>query len=204
MFPPDKTKSEPRDALAAMIEQLGEPDASVRARAASEIFTLARERTLRCTNAWLRDAELGVLFVRESSGVELPRITVGVAVRPGTFARIREANGSPMLAEIPADLDAIEFELHFAGGVRLDLLTTRDEGADGAIARFLRKSGEGIQQVELDVRNVDQAEGLLGSRFRLAAIYPAARAGANGTRVNFFLASDPDGGKLLIELVEMP
>jgi len=36
----------------------------------------------------------------------------------------------------------------------------------------------------------------------LQAIYPATRAGADGTRVNFFLIPGPDGKKVLVELVE--
>jgi hypothetical protein len=49
---------------------------------------------------------------------------------------------------------------------------------------------------------VDRATAILRSRFGLAPIYPATRAGADGTRVNFFLAATPDGKKVLIELVQ--
>jgi hypothetical protein len=209
MLPPEKTKNESQNEFAALIERLGDHDASVRESAAGEIFALGRSRAQRCAGPWMRDAELaGWVAVLEAQSDEttakFPRTTVGVAVRPEAFERIRKANGSPALAEVPSDLDAREFELYFAGGVRLDILTTRDESSDGAIARYLRKSGQGIQQVELDVRSVDRATQLLGSRFGLAAIYPAARSGANGTRMNFFLVSDPEGGRLLIELVEAP
>jgi hypothetical protein len=108
------------------------------------------------------------------------------------------------LANVPPDLDAREFELHFAEGVRLDVLTTREDRGEGAIARFLRKFGEGIQQMELDVRDVKRATELLRSRFGVAAIYAEARRGADGTLVNFFLVADGKGGKLLVELVESP
>jgi hypothetical protein len=33
-------------------------------------------------------------------------------------------------------------------------------------------------------------------------VYPQARAGADGTRVNFFLVGKSGGGKVLIELFE--
>jgi len=66
----------------------------------------------------------------------------------------------------------------------------------------LLKFGSGIQQVELYVRDVDQATELLKSNFGLPPIYPVTRAGADDTRVNFFLATTPDGKKLLVELVE--
>jgi hypothetical protein len=137
---------------------------------------------------------------------QFPITTVGVAVTPETFGRVHSANGSPRLADVPPDQDAKEFELHFAQGVRLDILTTREPGGTGAIARYLQKSGEGIQQVELLARNVDAATEILRSGFGVQPIYPATRAGADGTRVNFFLVSlpgkGPEKGKILIELVE--
>ena len=129
-------------------------------------------------------------------------IVVGIAVNPETFERIRAANNSPRLADVPSDQDAKEFELHLEDSIELDILTTRAPGGTGAIARFLEKFDEGIQQVEIYVRDVDRATAILRSRFGLAPIYPATRAGADGTRVNFFLAATPDGKKVLIELVE--
>jgi methylmalonyl-CoA/ethylmalonyl-CoA epimerase len=82
------------------------------------------------------------------------------------------------------------------------VLTTDAPGGGGAIARYLGKFGEGIQQVEFDVRDVDAATAILRRDFALEPIYPATRAGANGTRVNFFLAAGGDGRNILIELVE--
>ena len=132
--------------------------------------------------------------------------TVGVAVTPETFDRIRNANGSPKLADVPPDQDAIEFELHFTVAytipVRLDILTTKEPGGSGAIAKFLAKNGEGIQQVEYEVSNVDRATQILIEKFGQKPIYPAKRLGADGTRVNFFLAARAGGKKVLIELVE--
>jgi hypothetical protein len=82
------------------------------------------------------------------------------------------------------------------------VLTTHTPGGAGAIARYLGKFGEGIQQVEFDVHDVDKASSILQERFGLERIYPVTRAGANGTRVNFFLVTGSDGRKTLIELVE--
>jgi methylmalonyl-CoA/ethylmalonyl-CoA epimerase len=127
---------------------------------------------------------------------------VGIAVHHETFEIIRAANNSPRLADVPPDQDAQEFELHLEDSIELDILTTRAPGGGGAIARFLEKFGEGIQQVEIYIRDVDRATAILRSRFGLAPIYPATRAGADGTRVNFFLATAQDGKKVLIELVQ--
>lgn len=131
-----------------------------------------------------------------------PRFIVGVAVEPRTFNEIRAANSYPPLADVPPDQDAIEFELEFEGYVELDVLTTKDRKGSAAIARFLEKSGEGIQQVELYVKDVDRATEILRTHFELQPVYRAARDGANGTRVNFFLVPASDGKKVLIELVE--
>ncbi len=125
---------------------------------------------------------------------------------PGTFEKIRVANGSPPLAEAPPDQDVAEFELVFNAPshpvVRLDILTTKAPGGGGAIARFIEKFGEGIQQVEIDVTNVDRATDVIRSRFQVEPIYPATRPGANGTRVNFFLITASNSKKVLVELVE--
>ena len=129
-------------------------------------------------------------------------IVVGIAVHPETFQKIRAANNSPRLAQVPADQDAQEFELHLDASIEFDILTTREPGGPGAISRFLQKFGEGIQQIEIYVRDVDRATEILRTRFTLAPLYPATRDGADGTRVNFFLASGPDAKKVLIELVE--
>ena len=148
-------------------------------------------------------------MVRQGTGTEnsqaaIPdsvKLTVGVAVLPETFEKIRIANGAPPLADAPSDQDVLEFELEYSESdlphIRLDILTTKAPGGNGAIARFLGKFGEGIQQVELDVTNVDRATEILRTRFQLEPIYPATRPGANGTRVNFFLVPTQDNQKVL-------
>jgi hypothetical protein len=125
-----------------------------------------------------------------------------LAVERETFANIRAANGNPRLASGPPDQDAEEFELHFPDGISLDILTTREPGGSGAIARYLAKFGEGIQQVEFRCLDVDRATSILKEKFDVIAIYPATRAGADGTRVNFFLVPSPGTGKVLIEFYE--
>jgi hypothetical protein len=49
---------------------------------------------------------------------------------------------------------------------------------------------------------VDRATAILHSRFGVISIYPKARAGADDTRINFFLAKGAGDKKVLIELVE--
>ncbi|MGH9713981.1 MAG: hypothetical protein ACRD5M_11860 [Candidatus Acidiferrales bacterium] len=186
--------------MAMLIRRLGGADSGEREKAAREIFRQGEGLARAATAKWFADAEMSDLFVHAES--DLPQTTVGIAVGQENFNRIRTANGSPRLADVPPDQDAEEYELHFGRGVRLDVLTTQDPQGGGAIARFLQKSGEGIQQVEFLIRGVDRASKVLSERFGLQPIYPATRAGADGTRVNFFLATTPQGKKVLIELVE--
>jgi hypothetical protein len=173
-------------------------DARERAKAAAEIYRVGDSRAGAAVRSWWQSAEL----VRLCGAI--PRATVGLAVQPVTFAKIREANGWPRLAQVPREQDASEFELHFPGGIKLDVLTTRDPQASGAIARYLAKQGEGIQQVEFPCENVDRAAAILRQQFDVQPVYPAKRPGADGTSVNFFLVTAPDGAKVLIELYEGP
>ena len=183
-----------------LIDGLRDSDPRTRANSAREIFERGRDRARSVIEPWLKDHTLSSLFVIDPSG--FPKATVGLAVEPSTFELIWKTAGSPPLAEVPPDQDAKEFELDFPGGVRLDILTTRNRGQSGALARHLRKFGESIQQVELLVKNVDHATQIIRLHFHLAPVFPATRAGADGTRVNFFLAPAAEGNKVLIELVQ--
>jgi hypothetical protein len=95
----------------------------------------------------------------------------------------------------------MEFEIHFPNSISLDILTTKDPAGSGAIARYLSKFGEGIQQVEFRCRDVDAATQILRTDFATTPIYPVSRSGANNTRINFFLIAT-ENEKLLIELYE--
>jgi hypothetical protein len=125
-----------------------------------------------------------------------------------TFTRIRAANGQPTLANVPEEQDAEEFELHFVDDIELDVLTSREPYGQGAIARFLAKFGEGVQQVELRCLNVNRAMAILRERFSVTPIYPETQPGANGSKVNFVLvpvlAAVAENAKVLIELYELP
>jgi hypothetical protein len=193
-----------------LFSQLAAPDEKTRQQAAQMLFDLGRALSRETLEQWAKNAEFRALLINDQDS---PRATVGIAVTPELFARIRAANGEPKLANVPPDQDAIEFELHFSrvspngkdsasANVRLDILTTQNPTGEGAIANFLKKFGDGIQQVEYEVSNVDGATKILVEKFSQKSIYPTTRAGADGTRVNFFLVSTPGGKKILIELVE--
>jgi len=197
-----------------LIHQLADPALDERAQIAQSLFLSGRARMLNWFPAWMENSDFRALVVQDQfvqphgEKTSIARITVGIAVLPDTFEKIRTANGAPPLADAPTDQDVIEFELEFPQNpmppLRLDILTTKARGAGGAIARFLEKFGEGIQQVEIDVTDVDRATRILREKFKLEPIYPATRPGGDGTRVNFFLAPTHDGKKVLVELVEQP
>jgi hypothetical protein len=178
------------------IEGLFSADAAVRAVSVAEIYRRGLSLGGPAVCGWLANREFSELLPGQLA-------TVGLAVFPKTFARIRGANGNPRLARVPPDQDAEEFELHFPPKLSLDILTTRDPEGAGAIARYLKRLGEGIQQVEYRCSNVDRAAAILKEVFGVMPVYPETRAGADGTRINFFLAPAAFGGKVLIELYEI-
>ncbi|HEX3371117.1 MAG TPA: TerC/Alx family metal homeostasis membrane protein [Candidatus Acidoferrales bacterium] len=197
-----------------LIGQLADGDRVERATAAAKLFNAGLSRVYNFQRHLEANQDLQALIVKQNYGNASPAvpfsavITVGIAVLPETFEKIRAANGSVELADAPADQDVLEFELEFGESgmphVHLDILTTSAPGGNGAIARFLAKFGEGIQQVEIDVTDVNRATEILRTLFNIPPIFPATRAGANGTRVNFFLVTTDDNQKLLVEFVEKP
>jgi len=168
----------------------------MRSAAAIEIYRRGRAPADRAVYIWWTNPEFAALFGSN------PAVTVGLAVKRETFARIHQANDSPPFAHVPPDQDAEEIELHFPNDISLDVLTARDPNGSGAIAKFLAKFGEGVQQVEFRCSNVDRATRILREKFGVHSIYPQTRPGANNTRVNFFLVPSPISGKVLIELYE--
>src|SRR6266567_533012 len=178
------------------IAALSSPEDGTRAAAAAQIYAAGRSQAEPPIQRWLQNADFARLIGKD------PEVTVGLAVRPETFAQIREANGWPRLAEVPPEQDASEFTLLFEGGATLDVLTSRHPEGSGAIAKFLLKFGEGVQQVEFRCSDVNRATAILRDQMAVVPVYREARPGADGTRVNFFLVDGADGKKLLIELYE--
>lgn len=100
----------------------------------------------------------------------------------------REINESQGIEEAMLDL---------ADGTRLQLLAPLN--SDSTIAKFLERSGEGMQQLAFRVTDIDEAMAkVLSAGMRL--IYPESRVGTAGSRINFVHPKDVGG--VLVELVE--
>jgi methylmalonyl-CoA/ethylmalonyl-CoA epimerase len=83
------------------------------------------------------------------------------------------------------------------GETRLQLLAPLDETSP--IARFLERSGPGVQQIAYTVADVAAAAARLRAR-GLRLLYDEPRRGTAGSRVNF--VHPKDAGGVLVELVE--
>ncbi|MGH3495702.1 MAG: methylmalonyl-CoA epimerase [Sciscionella sp.] len=83
------------------------------------------------------------------------------------------------------------------GGTAMQLLAPLNE--ESTIAKFLDRNGPGLQQLAYRVSDVDAAaDGLKEAGLRL--LFPQAKRGTAGSRVNFVHPKDTGG--VLIELVE--
>ncbi|MGY2875676.1 methylmalonyl-CoA/ethylmalonyl-CoA epimerase [Marmoricola sp. URHA0025 HA25] len=71
--------------------------------------------------------------------------------------------------------------------------------AESTIAKFLDRSGPGLQQLALRVRDVEAVSAVLRER-GLRLLYDAPRRGTSNSRVNF--VHPKDAGGVLVELVE--
>jgi methylmalonyl-CoA/ethylmalonyl-CoA epimerase len=84
-----------------------------------------------------------------------------------------------------------------ADGAQIQLLAPASP--DSPIARFLERSGPGLQQLAYRVADVEEAASVLRSR-GLRLIYDSAKPGTRGSRINF--VHPHDAGGVLVELVE--
>jgi len=108
-------------------------------------------------------------------------------------------------------LEATHVEVNEEQGVREAMLhAPGDEGgpavqllaplrADSTIAKFLDTKGPGLQQLAYRVTDVEAAAESLRSK-GLRMLYPEAKRGTAGSRVNF--VHPKDAGGVLVELVQ--
>jgi methylmalonyl-CoA/ethylmalonyl-CoA epimerase len=106
-------------------------------------------------------------------------------------------------------LQSVHEEVNEEQGVREAMVDIAGSGSflqllaplreDSPIGKFLARNGEGIQQLAFRVTDIDVA----GQRLRdqgVRLLYPEAKRGTSGSRVNFIHPKDCGG--VLVELVE--
>jgi len=106
-------------------------------------------------------------------------------------------------------LQAVHKEVNEEQGVREAMLAVGESGSmiqllaplseDSTIGRFLARHGQGIQQLAYRVCDLDTVSQVLRER-GVRLLYPQARRGTSGSRVNF--VHPKDAGGVLVELVE--
>ena len=84
-----------------------------------------------------------------------------------------------------------------SGDTMIQLLAPLSE--DSTIAKFIGRSGPGLQQLAYRVSDVDAAAAALRER-GLRLLYDVAKRGTSNSRVNF--VHPKDAGGVLVELVE--
>src|SRR4051795_2605377 len=83
------------------------------------------------------------------------------------------------------------------GETRIQLLAPLNE--DSTIAKFIGRSGPGLQQLAFRVADIDAVSAVLRER-GLRLLYDTPKRGTSDSRVNFVHPKDPGG--VLVELVQ--
>jgi methylmalonyl-CoA/ethylmalonyl-CoA epimerase len=122
---------------------------------------------------------------------------------------VRDLDAAIAFYERTFDMRVVHQEVNEEQGVREAMLAVGDSGSciqllapltpDSTIAKFLDRSGEGIQQVAYGVDDIDAASAELRSR-GVRLLYDEPRRGTAGSRVNFVHPKDVGG--VLVELVQ--
>ena len=111
----------------------------------------------------------------------------GGAAVPGSARGEQRPSGASTAAELRADAD----------GPRIQLLAPISP--DSAIAKFIDRSGPGLQQLAYTVADVEQTSAALRER-GLRLLYDTPRRGTGGSLINF--VHPKDAGGVLVELVQ--
>ena len=106
-------------------------------------------------------------------------------------------------------MEVVHEETNEEQGVREAMVGVGDSGSciqllaplneDSTIAKFLDRSGPGLQQLAYRVTDVEQVSEILRSR-GLRLLYDAPRRGTSDSRINFI--HPKDAGGVLVELVQ--
>ncbi|WP_199439241.1 methylmalonyl-CoA epimerase [Umezawaea beigongshangensis] len=137
----------------------------------------------------------GIATAVDHVGVAVPDLDVAIAFYRDTFGLVVAHE------EVNEEQGVREAMLRAPGddgtGTAVQLLAPLSETS--TIAKFIDRSGPGLQQLAYRVSDVDAAAEALRAR-GLRLLYDEARRGTSGSRVNF--VHPKDAGGVLVELVE--
>lgn len=126
-------------------------------------------------------------------GIAVPDLDEAIAWYRETFGMIVTHD------EVNEEQGVREAMLAVAPGGETQIQLLAPARPDSAIARFLDRSGPGVQQVAYRVTDVEAAGTELRAR-GLRLLYDAPVRGTAGSRINF--VHPKDAGGVLVELVE--
>jgi methylmalonyl-CoA/ethylmalonyl-CoA epimerase len=126
---------------------------------------------------------------------------VGVAVPDldEAIAFYRDAFGMQVTHEETNEEQGVREAMVAVGGSGSSIQLLAPLNEQSTIAKFLDRSGPGIQQLAYRVTDLDQVSAVLRER-GLRLLYDAPRRGTSSSRVNFI--HPKDAGGVLVELVE--
>ena len=126
---------------------------------------------------------------------------VGVAVRDldEAIAFYRDTYGMALAHEEVNEEQGVREAMMAVGGSGSHIQLLAPLSPDSTIAKFLDRSGPGVQQVAYRVEDVEAVSEVLRAR-GLRLLYDAPRRGTSNSRVNFI--HPKDAGGILVELVQ--
>ena len=126
---------------------------------------------------------------------------VGVAVRDldEAIAFYRDTYGMTLAHEEVNEEQGVREAMMAVGGSGSHIQLLAPLSPDSTIAKFLDRSGPGVQQVAYRVEDVEAVSEVLRER-GLRLLYDAPRRGTSNSRVNFI--HPKDAGGILVELVQ--
>ncbi|MGA8978443.1 MAG: methylmalonyl-CoA epimerase [Pedococcus sp.] len=126
---------------------------------------------------------------------------VGIAVSDldAAIAFYRDTYGMTLAHEEVNEEQGVREAMMAVGGSGSHIQLLAPLSPESTIAKFLDRSGPGVQQVAYRVEDVEAVSAVLRGR-GLRLLYDAPRRGTSNSRVNFI--HPKDAGGVLVELVE--
>ena len=137
--------------------------------------------------------------VPEHLFVAIDHVGVAVPDLDEAIAFYRDAFGMRLLHEETNEEQGVREAMVGVGDSGSSIQLLAPLGPESTIAKFLDRSGPGIQQLAYRVTDVEQVSAVLRER-GLRLLYDAPRRGTSNSRVNFI--HPKDAGGVLVELVE--